>query len=177
MNLEDIYFVSQILAAVAIVGSLVFVGLQLRQGDRTQRALMHQAIIQRTMDLNTRLIDPTVAALVVKARDPTAAWNATEIWQLRAIIRVLLLHVEDMDWQRRAGMLDAATFENVLTVARALFSLPGFRICWELLKPRISAAERALVERLLLADVEPTTASDISARWQELAARLYPPAA
>lgn len=177
MNLEDIYFLSQILAAVAVVGSLVFVGLQLRQGDRTQRALMHQAIISRTMDLNARLIDPTITALLVKARDPAASWNASEIWQLRAMIRVLLLHVEDMDWQRRAAMLDASVFENVLTVARALFSLPGFRICWELLKPRISAAEQALVERLLLADVEPATLSDVSARWQELAARLYPPAA
>ncbi|MBX9607409.1 MAG: hypothetical protein K2Y51_14390 [Gammaproteobacteria bacterium] len=177
MNLEDIYFLSQILAAVAIVGSLVFVGLQLRQGSLTQRALMHQATIQRTMELNTRLTDPTITALLVKARDARAAWNATEIWQLRAMIRVLVLHVEDMDWQRRAGMLDEAAFENVLTVARAVFSLPGFRICWEMLRPRITAAEQALVERLLLADVELATQSDLGARWQEIAARLYPPAA
>lgn len=177
MTLEEIYFLSQILAAVAIVGSLVFVGLQLRQGDRTQRALMHQATIQRTMELNTRLTDPTITALLVKARDARAAWNATEIWQLRAMIRVLVLHVEDMDWQRRAGLLDQAAFDNVLTVARGLFSLPGFRICWELLPPRITPAEQALVERLLLTDVESPTLSDLGARWEAIAARLYPPAA
>jgi hypothetical protein len=36
MSLESFYFISQIIAAASIVASLLFVGIQLRQGDRTQ---------------------------------------------------------------------------------------------------------------------------------------------
>ena len=38
MSLENFYYVSQIIAAVAIFPSLIFVGLQLRQADKNQQA-------------------------------------------------------------------------------------------------------------------------------------------
>lgn len=176
MSLETIYFLSQIIAAGAIVASLLFVGLQLRQSEKTQRALVHQATIGRTIDLNQRLTDAHILALIMKARDPRSAWSAEEIWQMRAVIRVMVLHVIDMQWQLRAGLLDASTFESVLTVARGIFALPGVRICWQTILPRVSAADRALVEELLLKDQAPTTASDLAANWQALAAQMYPAA-
>lgn len=37
MNLEAIYFVSQVVASVALVGSLVFVGMQIRAQVRQSR--------------------------------------------------------------------------------------------------------------------------------------------
>ena len=49
---------------------------------------------------------------------------------MRAIIRVIVLHVTDMQWQHRAGLLDASTFDSILTATRGLFALPGVRIGW-----------------------------------------------
>ena len=176
MDLEAVYFLSQIIAAAAIVASLVFVGLQLRQGDKTQRALMHQSTIQRTIELNQRLTDPHIIALVMKARDPQTTWSADEIWQMRAVIRIIVLHVTDLRWQLRAGLLDASTFDSVLTVTRGVFSLPGVRICWQMILPRVSVTDRALVEELLIKDQPVASASDLAASWQSLAAQMYPPA-
>ncbi|MCC6707718.1 MAG: hypothetical protein IT492_09170 [Gammaproteobacteria bacterium] len=177
MTLEAIYFISQIIAAGAIVASLLFVGLQLRQSDKTQRALVHQSTIARTIELNQRLTDAHIIALIMKAREPHAAWNADEIWQMRAVIRVIVLHVIDMQWQLRAGLLDASTFDSVLTVTRGIFSLPGVRICWQMILPRVSASDRALVESLLLQDPPSVGASDLPGMWQTLATQMYPPAA
>ena len=49
MTLEAVYFLSQVVAAIALVGSLIFVGIQLREGrkqaefaERTARAQVHQ---------------------------------------------------------------------------------------------------------------------------------------
>ena len=176
MNLESIYFLSQIVAAVAIVSSLLFVGVQMRQADKTQRALMHQATIQRTIELNQRLTDAHILALILKARDPHSSWSAAEIWQMRAIIRVLVLHVTDMQWQRRARLLDDSAFDSVITVTQGIFSLPGVRICWQMILPRITAADRALVEALLLKDVPVSAPTDLSATWNTLAAKMFPAA-
>ena len=119
MNLESVYFLSQIAAAIAIVGSLLFVGIQMRHADKTQRALMHQATIQRTIELNQRLIDENVLTLILKARDGQAQWSIAEIWQIRVIIRVMVLHVADMQWQLRAGLLDPHAFDSVIKIGRA----------------------------------------------------------
>lgn len=177
MTLEAVYFLSQIVAAAAIVASLLFVGLQLRQSDKTQRALVHQSTIQRTIELNQRLTDAHILALWIKARDPRTNWTVEEIWQMRAMIRVIVLHVTDLQWQHRAGLLDASTFESVMTVTRGVFALPGVRICWQMIVPRVSATDRALVETLLLKDQPAVTASDLAATWQSLAAQMYPPTA
>ena len=175
MTLESVYFLSQIVAAVALIASLLFVGLQLRLSDKTQRALVHQATIQRTIELNQRLTDAHIVALVSKARDPRMSWSVEEIWQMRVMIRVIVLHVTDMQWQHRAGLLDASTFDSVLTVTRGVFALPGVRICWQMILPRVSAIDRALVETLLLKDQPAATASDLTATWHTVAAQMYPP--
>ncbi len=175
MTLETIYFLSQIVAAGALVASLLFVGLQLRQSDKTQRALVHQATIQRTIELNQRLTDAHIVALVIKARDPRVSWTVEEIWQMRAMIRVMVLHVTDMQWQHRAGLLDASTFDSVLTVTRGVFALPGVRICWQMILPRVSTTDRVLVETLLLKDQPAVTATDLASTWQNIALQMYPP--
>lgn len=177
MTLEAVYFLSQIVAAAAIVAALLFVGLQLRQSDKTQRALVHQSTIQRTIELNQRQTDAHIVALIIKARDPRSCWSVEEIWQMRAMIRVMVLHVTDMQWQHRAGLLDASTFDSMLTVTRGLFALPGVRICWQMILPRVSATDRALVETLLLKDQPAVTASDLAATWQSVAAQMFPPTA
>lgn len=176
MSLENVYLLSQIVAAGAVVASLLFVGLQLRQSDKTQRALVHQATIARTIELNRGLTEPHIIALIMKARDPRTEWHADEIWQMRAVIRVMVLHVIDMQWQLRAGLLDSSTFDSVLTVTRGVFTLPGVRVCWQMILPRVSASDRALVEDLLLRDQPMASASDLAGNWQKLAASMYPPA-
>ncbi len=174
MNLESVYFLSQIAAAVAIVGSLVFVGIQMRHADKTQRAVMHQTTIQRTIELNQRLVDDKVLALILKARDAQAQWSIAEIWQIRVVLRVMVLHVADMEWQLRAGLLDPSAFDSVITMTQAIFSLPGVRICWQLIRSRMTAADQALVENLLLKDVPISTQSDLSGAWSALAAQMFP---
>ncbi len=44
MTLEDIYFIGQAIAAFAIVGSLIFVGIQSRQASRASEL----AVLQMT---------------------------------------------------------------------------------------------------------------------------------
>lgn len=96
---------------------------------------------------------------------------------MRAMIRVMVLHVTDMQWQHHAGLLDASTFDSMLTVTRGLFALPGVRICWQKILPYVSATDRALVETLLLKDQPAVTASDLAATWQSVAAQMFPPTA
>ena len=87
----------------------------------------------------------------------------------------MVLHVADMQWQLRAGLLDRHAFDSVITITQAIFSLPGMRICWHLIRARMTAADQKLVESLLLKDVPTSTQSDLSAAWSALAGQMFPP--
>ena len=50
MNLEAVYFVSQVIAAVALIASLLFVGVQLRLSRKMERASAQREVLQRVSD-------------------------------------------------------------------------------------------------------------------------------
>jgi hypothetical protein len=52
MNLEEIYYISQIVAVVGILGSLIFVGVQIRQNTRATRAASHNAVSNSLNEIN-----------------------------------------------------------------------------------------------------------------------------
>ena len=72
MSLEEIYFLSQILAAAAIVAALILVGLEVRQNgvnlhlntEAVQVSAYHQAIEQ----IKDAWMLPDLPALIVRAR-------------------------------------------------------------------------------------------------------------
>jgi hypothetical protein len=47
MTLEQIFYLSQSIASVAVVGSLIYLGLQVRGAERSQRAIMQQGRADR----------------------------------------------------------------------------------------------------------------------------------
>ncbi len=50
MRLEDIYFLSQIISALALVVSLLFVGIQIRHNTMSTQTARHQSIVQAISD-------------------------------------------------------------------------------------------------------------------------------
>ena len=63
MTLEQLSLISQIIGALAVVCSLIFVGLQMRQAEKTQRAAMHQARADRIIGVFNNQAQPHMAAM------------------------------------------------------------------------------------------------------------------
>jgi hypothetical protein len=47
LSLEEVFYLSQSIASVAVVGSLIYLGLQVRAADRGQRSFMQQGRADR----------------------------------------------------------------------------------------------------------------------------------
>ncbi len=112
MTLEDASLISQIIAAIAVVASLIFVGLQLRQNDKTQRAAMHQARADRIIGIFQQLAEPHMAAVMAKADQAPETMSAGELFQLRSFIMINVLSLEDQLRQQTAGLLVARVVES-----------------------------------------------------------------
>jgi hypothetical protein len=150
MSLEAAYFISQIVAAFAIVGSLIFLGLEVRQSDKTQRALMHQARAQRGIELNLSMNEPHVLDLLEKVYSGRSDLAVRERIHLANLIRAFAHQAYDAEWQHKAHLLDAGALATATQPLVNLMAWPASRAIWKLAKRNYSEEMREMMDRLIL---------------------------
>ena len=62
MSLEQVFYLSQSLASIAVVGSLIYLGLQVRGADRSQRAIMQQGRADRASNASLTIANAELVA-------------------------------------------------------------------------------------------------------------------
>jgi hypothetical protein len=172
MTLEDIYFISQIIAAVAIVASLIFVGLQIRQSDRIQRAVMHQARADRIIGVFRNAAEPHMLAASAKATLSPETMSVEEILSLRAGIMALVLNLEDQLWQHKQGLLDEQSVQRTKHAGARMMASPAMRAMWQMMRPGLFKDQVETFEREIINTVPMTTDSDVRKLWLEALAAV-----
>ena len=117
MTLETLYYISQIVAVLAILGSLIFVGIQIRQNtkqaeeaERVARGqvVQHIAAENREHALAT-LPYPEVYRCFVEATDP-ADMNDDDRARVATYCFATLHMVQNIYFQHGKGLLDDQTY-------------------------------------------------------------------
>lgn len=142
----------EIVGLLAVVASLMFVGLQVRQSNVQARAAAYQAIGIATSQYHANVDDRTIR-LFTEANYPKALerwsladWDRYYRAQLSGLrmVETLLLQVEQ-------GVLDASALEQLgytLKTNEALVT-PGFECIWPDLKRSIGSSLTKLIDTSL----------------------------
>jgi hypothetical protein len=69
LTLEEVFYLSQSVASVAVVGSIIYLGLQVRGADRSQRAMMQQGRADRASQASLTVASPELAVVWQKGMD------------------------------------------------------------------------------------------------------------
>ncbi len=155
MSLEQASFIAQIVSAVAIIASLIFVGFQLKKATSAIRATSSQAHSGLYTDLVRSIIDnPAFArAWSIGISDPKALKD--EEWvQFVAYASALFRLYESSRVQWLNGRLDDEHWHTVERQAVDFGHLPGLRLAWTLRGHWFSPEFRAWFEGLA-GEVEP----------------------
>jgi hypothetical protein len=176
MPLENVYYISQIAAACAIATSLLFVGLQLRQNDRTQRAIMHQMVVQRTIETAKFYYTPEHAAVFAKMMTVDRAFTAAEVMVAVGILRINVMNLEDVLWQQKHGLLAEDAVQSAIASSRRMFATPGARLAFRFFSDVYSPGQLALIEGLVLKDNPVQLVSELSETWAAWATEMFPEA-
>jgi hypothetical protein len=131
MSLEEIFYLSQSVSSIAVVGSLVYLGLQVRGAERSQRAIMQQGRANRASQIAASIAQPELARVFQRGAAGNADLSPEEFTQWLLICRALFLSGEDSYLQYHAGQLDQASFESYVAGTRFYLGLPGFRAAWQ----------------------------------------------
>jgi hypothetical protein len=149
MTLEEWAFVAQMISAAAVIASLIFVGVQLRQATSAIRATSSQAHSALYTDLVRSIIDNGDFARVwsIGLTQPKAL--AEDDWiRFVAYASALFRLYESSRVQWLNGRLDEEHWHTIERQAADFGHLPGLQIAWELRGHWFSPEFRAWFEGL-----------------------------
>jgi hypothetical protein len=167
MSLEEIFYASQSIASVAVVGSLIYLGLQMRAAERSQRAIMQQGRADRASQGAITIANPELARVFHKGTAGQTDLTPEEFTQWMMICRALFLSGEDSFLQHKAGQLDQRAFDSYVAGVRFYMASPGVRAAWKVSSGQFGNDFRDFVTSLV--DRTPLgRGADAYSEWQKL---------
>ncbi len=149
MNWEAIGAVGEVGGAIAVVFTLGYLAVQIRQNTRTTQFSAIQAMeqgVSNTMAAWTSSVENAV--LVTKGLNAYETLSEDEQMFLQLLIRRLLLGMDANYWAFTKGILPPELWEREAEVLRRWVNSAGGRVAWE--RGGFSAPFREYVGRELL---------------------------
>ncbi|MFM9864361.1 MAG: hypothetical protein ACKVRO_12210 [Micropepsaceae bacterium] len=151
MTLEQIYYISQIVAVVGIFASLIFVGLQVRQNTKALKATSHHAITDSFNAINTLIVsDPKVARLWRLGMAGAEGLDEDERVSFSFMALSYMRIFETLHYQFSNGTLDKKLFDAELkTLKWTVTENPGFLTWWAANPIALSDEFRTFIDGLI----------------------------
>ena len=170
MSLSDLASIGSFVSGVAVLVSLIYLGLQVRQAKLHQQATIRAARADRVIEINLRLGQPDMVSAFVKGAWGKPGLTETELWQFILMCRGIFVSYEDAFYQHHEGLLHEAAFQNFIKAATLTLAAPGIRAQW--LRLRVNFTED-FVHFIDGIAASPLADSDALAIWQEDLAKVY----
>ena len=135
MALSDLAALGSLVSGFAVLTSLVYLALQVRQTERNQQISIRHSRASRIVELELALADPALATAWLHGSGNPQEITQTELGQFTSLCRALFFHFEDSFYQREEGLLNDDAFETVVAGARLLARSPGLRAAWKIARP------------------------------------------
>ncbi len=151
MSLSDLASLGSFVSGFAVLASLVYLALQVRETRRNQQISIRHSRASRIVELERALADPAVADAWLHGSWSPQEITSTELNQFIHLCRALFFHFEDSFYQREEGLLNDDAFETVVAGARLLARGPGWRAAWKVSRPNFAGRFRDFMDGVVAA--------------------------
>jgi hypothetical protein len=139
--------IGQIVGALAVVVSLVYLAIQIRQSTRVMMAESARAAVAAVRDFNKSMIeDPSVAKIFRMGAENLSNLTIDERAQFAHVALNFFKTAEDLHYQYVRGTLDNDVWESWRTIVAVYATSPGFREYWSSRSAFFTPAFRAECE-------------------------------
>ena len=145
MSLTDLASLGSLLSSVAVLVSLIFLGLQIRQANRNQRSLMQQGRSARNVDLLCHLTDPKLSEILLRVSAGETLPDA-DYYALYGYMAAVIWSYEDNFFQFRSGTLDAKSWASDRLTLKRLLGNPAYRAVWRAVREGIGEDYRTFLD-------------------------------
>jgi hypothetical protein len=150
ITLQDLGNLGEILGAIGVIVSLLYLAVQVRQNTRSIRASTYQAFSESFRDFRNLLLgDERLGAVWGKGLRSRSELSETERAQFDALLMNFLRGVEVSFYQQANGLLDEDFYRGWIDEALVIWSLPGPSDWWSENSQFFNREFRAVWERRL----------------------------
>lgn len=165
MTLSDWGAIAGILSGAGVVVSVIYLALQVRQAEKSQRAMMQQGRATRAHDAALRLAQPEMAALYYKGARSPKELSGAELDSFMLMCRAAFLSAEDSALHYKSGQLSEEAYSAFAAGVRALVGRSaGLRAAWRLTHASYGPALNALMQDAMRS-AKPQSAAEFQAAW------------
>lgn len=133
MGLSQLADLGELLSGVAVVASLVYLAVQIRQNTRTVRASTLHQNTDLWSSLFLRLAEPDLARAYVAGMAGQPDIKPLQYTQFFFLCRSMFLAFENQHYQMRHGVLDSEAYAGYeRSISTQVLAFRGFRLWWKL---------------------------------------------
>ncbi|MFI4968898.1 MAG: hypothetical protein ACHP7D_01740 [Lysobacterales bacterium] len=165
MSLSDLASIGSLVSSIAVLISLIYLALQVRQAERNQQAAIRQGRATRVVDIILAAGDPSCAEALPKGTVGAMNITPAEFGQFTAIYGAFLASAEDTFLQYNERLLSEAVFASFSESWRRTLAQPGVRALWKLRRHGFEAGFVAFMDGLMV-DAPAAAGSDFFAAWK-----------
>lgn len=149
MTLAAASNLAQVIGAFAVVASLIFVGIQVRQNSAIMRAQVHQQLSDTfTAYLETLASHSGIVDAGADSKAGLGRMADDELLRFSFLMAGLFKIWENAFYQYKSGFLDERAWQSNVTWMLAWFHRPGIQTWWSVRKALFALEFQALVESL-----------------------------
>lgn len=146
MNWTAVNAVAQIIAATGVIGTLVYLAVQIRQNTRSIRRAAFQELLNHIAQINLLLMDRDAAEMVVRARGGLGAIDDVDKMRWVTWFVSVFRHYQNAHAQYCAGVLTTQQWDSLAQPIARLLSDRGGQEAWAVVSSSFSPQFRALVD-------------------------------
>lgn len=168
MTLVDLANIGQAVGSLAVVASLVFVGLQVRQNTKANKATTLQMNADYWLTYLTTLADKRFSDLYSKGALGREELDGGQFGQFFILCRATFMGCENQHYQFRAGLLDEDAYRGYeATIGEQIAAFPGVRAMWQLVKHTYGNEFAVFLDKQI-ASMDAHNRGSIQKQWREL---------
>jgi hypothetical protein len=146
MNWDAIGAVANLVAALAVVVSLLYLAMQVKSNTESARTSTYQAVVSEFGALNRAMAaTPDLSMLFVRAMEDFDSLCAEDKARSSQLFFVCFHNFENMYYQYRKGYLEADVWLGWQRLILSYHARPGFQVWWSL---RADVFSKSFVEFL-----------------------------
>ena len=150
MDIMELGAIGELLGGIAVIGSLIYVGLQVRQNTRAVSASTFHAVASVTSDTVTRIAEnPELAALIEKGFFAPEELTQSERFRAGFWLRGSFRQYENYAYQADQGLLDPRVYQGYFSVMAESLRVAFIREWWEGAKGGYGPEFREQVDRIV----------------------------
>lgn len=168
MTLVDLANIGQVVGAIGVIASMIFVGLQVRQNTKATRATALQMNADYWLSYFTMLADRQFSEVYSKGALGRVELEGGQFGQFFFLCRATFMGCENQHHQYLSGLLDDDAYRGYeATIREQIAAFPGVRAMWQLVKHTYGTEFAKFLDRQIASTDEHSHGS-MQKQWRTL---------